>query len=74
MSPATPHMSRMDPYKTDTDEFWRMQSIGSMQEAKHCLRIALMLFVWTGPDWIHARGQTLIPIAILLVCATSRLL
>jgi hypothetical protein len=32
----------MDPYNTDTDVF---QSIGSMEEAKKCLRMS-MLSVW----------------------------
>jgi hypothetical protein len=35
MSPATHHMSVMDPCKTDTDEFQQVQFIGFMQEAEH---------------------------------------
>jgi hypothetical protein len=58
-------------YKTDTDEFQQMPSIGSMQEAKHSLRIAILsvlvvllgwkkAFKWvqlhlTCPEWIHTR-------------------
>ena len=34
MSPATHHMSSMDPQKTDTDEIQQIQSIEFMEEAK----------------------------------------
>jgi hypothetical protein len=33
MSPATHHMSSMNPYKTHTDEFQQIQSIRSMEVA-----------------------------------------
>jgi hypothetical protein len=48
MSPATHHMSCMDPYKTDTDKFQQIQPIRSMEEGKNCLKMA-MLSVWAGP-------------------------
>ena len=31
----------MDPLQTDTDEFQQSQSIGSMEVAKNCLKIAM---------------------------------
>ena len=34
MSPATHHMSGMDPQKTDTDEIQQIQSIEFMEETK----------------------------------------
>jgi hypothetical protein len=42
MSPATLHMSSMDPQQTDTVEFQQIQSIESMEEARRCLKIAII--------------------------------
>jgi hypothetical protein len=42
-------MSRMDPYKTDTEEFQQIQSIGSMEEAKNCLKFAMLSVLADGP-------------------------
>jgi hypothetical protein len=36
------HMSSMDPYKTDTDEFQQIQSPGSMGDGKICLKVAML--------------------------------
>jgi hypothetical protein len=49
MSPATHHMSNIDPYKTDTDEFQQIQYIGFLEEAKKYPKSA-MLSVWAWPD------------------------
>jgi hypothetical protein len=55
LCPATHQMSRMGPFKTDTDEFQQMQSIGSMEEAKNCLKMA-MLSVWAWPVLLGCFG------------------
>ena len=50
LCPATHHMSRMGPFKTDADEFQQIQSIGSMEEAKNCLKMAGLALVQPQPD------------------------
>ena len=49
MSPATHHMSSMDPYKTDTDDFQQSLSIGSIEETRTCLKFAMCFLLWAGP-------------------------
>ena len=57
LCPATHHMSRMGPFKTDTDEFQQMQSIGSMEEAINCLKMAMLsVWVWAWPVLLGCFG------------------
>jgi hypothetical protein len=42
MSPATYHMYSMDQLKIDNEEFQQIQSIGSMEGTKNCLKFAML--------------------------------
>jgi hypothetical protein len=49
MSPATHHMSSKDLQQSDTDEFQQIQSTGSMEDTKNCLKSFMFPFMQAGP-------------------------
>ena len=59
MSPATHHMSSKDLQQSDTDEFQQIQSTGSMEDTKNCLKSFMFPFMQARPvvskllhDWL----------------------